>query len=254
MKKLKYFIVEDDDWACDMAKSIIDDTLPNFSFVGGTGSIFEAQLLIKEMQPDVLLLDVNLPDGTAFELLKLVENENIQIVFITSYSKHAPDAFKAYRFRAYYFLEKPYDPEEFITILNKVNTRFQKDLEFLKLKDLEERSEKIQIKSRQGTRLLKVKDIVQIVACSNYSDIYLTNHEKITVSKCLNEFVLQLEDLGFIKTHRSHLINIEKLHSYCSNTNLVCLAYDLKAPVSRKYKKGLIDYLQKFEDKGQALA
>lgn len=243
-------ILEDDIAAQQQLTGILTAHFPQLHYTV-VDSLTAAEERLSNDPFDVLLLDVNLPDGDAFELLERMYAKGItqlRIAFITAYSKHAVNAFK---YAAIDFLLKPYLPEEMIALVNKLlthlkNDQYQQQLETLFYNQQPQHTDKkIVLKTQHDIFIVKVTDIVQAASDNNYTRFYLQDERKILVSQPLKSFEKTLVPFGFYRVHQSHLINLSYLSAYSKKHQTVLLADTISVPVSQAKKSDLLAYLSK---------
>ena len=206
--------------------------------------------LLKKIKTDVILLDIDLKDGTCFDILKLIPNPDFLPVFITAHNEYA---IKAFKFSAVDYLVKPVDPEELVIALDKCSKltkerNLQKRLEALDLNLNSKFSnpKKIVLKTEQNLHLVDVNDIVNCEADGNYTTVFLNSGEKIIVTKLIKDFEDLLSDCGFARVHQSHLINKNYLKSYKKQDNCIVLKNNNLIPVSVRKKAMVIALFENF--------
>ncbi|TSA28491.1 MAG: DNA-binding response regulator [Bacteroidetes bacterium] len=203
-----------------------------------------ALVKIKKHHPDVLFLDIQMPDGTGFDLLERVPKMDFFIIFITAYEQYAVKAFK---FSALDFLLKPIDEEELIGAIEK----FKKEFQSRTFKDkldvlLKNRSgyEKIALPSQDGIRFVRIKDIVRCESDSNYTRFFLINREKFLVTRTLKEYDELLGSEKFFRIHQSHLINLAYIEKYKKGEGgTVTMEDGSEVEVSRRKKERFLEVL-----------
>lgn len=204
---------------------------------------------LKIFQPDIVLLDVEMDDGTGFDLLRLLQNPTFQLVFTTAHQKYAIEAFK---FSAIDYLLKPVNPDEveqtFTKALKNIrNNDLGKQLSVLmnQLSYKNENDKKIVLKDIEATYFIKVSDILYCEAEGTYTKFYFTNNEPILVSKNLKEYESMLEPLGFIRTHHSYLANHTKIKMFDkTDGGSLVLEGGLSVPVSQRKKDFVLSILE----------
>ncbi len=200
---------------------------------------------IKQYKPDLILLDIKLPDGSGFDLLKKLDIIDFKIIFITAYEQYA---IKAFRFSALDYLLKPIDPEELINAVEKVDKSIGNDNLNLKLDaflsnipNISKEVKKIVLKTSDNIYLVDVQDIIRCESDRNYTMFYLVNGEKIIVSRTLKEFDELLNKYNFFRVHQSHIINLRYVVRYEKrNKNCVVMKDNSKIPVSFRKKNELL--------------
>ena len=197
---------------------------------------------IKLFHPQIVFLDIEMEDGTGFDMLKKIEAVSFQLIFTTAFNQYA---IKAFKFSAIDYLLKPIDQEELTLALNKAIVAIKKTKMTDQLSILMEQlgvvpntEKKIVLKDIDNTYFVKIKDILYCEAEGTYTRFYLTNMPAIIVSKNLKEYAEILEPLGFIRTHHSFLANPEKITRYeKSDGGQLILEGDNTIPLSQRKKK-----------------
>ena len=212
------FIVEDEPFNRQVLEDILEDNFPNLEKVGFADNIEEARKAIAKIQPDLIFLDVELPDGQSFELLEEFKNAKFQIIFITSHDNYAVKAFK---YSAVDYILKPINIDELTRAITRALER-KKDLDdrhsidFL-LSNLGEKGSgynKIALPSSDGLSFVDVLDIIRCEADSNYTIVYTKSGEKHVISRSLKEFEELLPEEIFFRVHKSHLVNLNRIQKY----------------------------------------
>ena len=235
MKPLKALIVEDDRFMATVLADMLEHHRDTISVVGVSSTGNEAISMITERQPQVVFLDVELPDMTGFEMLGQLEGINFQTIFTTAHSDYA---IKAFRFNALDYLVKPIKENELVESLNRLlksndnSIAIKNALLNIESKSVEE--QKLVLPTQQGTLRFALKQITHIEGEGNYSYIYLANGNKELSSKNLAYFEDILEDKGFFRCHRSYLVN--KHHIMELRNDAFILKSGLELPVSRRKK------------------
>lgn len=170
--------------------------------------------LISRINPDIVLLDVEMNDGTGFDLLNSLNDYNFELIFITAHDKYA---MRAFQFSAIHFLQKPIDPIELSEAIerakeSKSQSDLSKQIQVLQ-KQIHQLSDdsKIVLKDLKAIYFVKIKEILHCEASGSYTIFHLLNGEKLTISKPLKEYELLLEEFGFLRTHHSHLVNVSAI-------------------------------------------
>ena len=238
---MKAIIVDDEAKSRNTLITSLNRYTPQVEIVADAASVVEALKKIKEHQPDLLFLDVQLPDGSGFDILELLPNLNFKIIFVSAYDKYAIDAFK---FSAIDYLLKPVEPELLIKAVEK--SAKEGKLESLEgklnvLLSNRKQIEKIALPSTNGLELVKVEEIVYCQADSNYTIFHLQNKQQIMVSRSLKEYDEILSPLGFFRIHQSYLIKLSFVKKYIKGEGgSVILENGKELDVSRRRKEGFI--------------
>jgi len=247
MNTISCFIVEDDAQANQYVTSIIKE-YGGIDILGSSDSIKEAAGLIKQAQPDFIILDVFLTDGTAFDFLEQFQAIDFKIIFTTSFAKYAVEAFK---FSAVDYLLKPYSQQELIIALGKISEEMNKENYQTQLQTLlqnythKETPKKIVLKNADAMHVIKTNDILYAKSDNNYTTFSLINNNEILVSKPLKSFDEKLNSHNFLRVHQSFLINLMHISSFNKRTEEVVLIDKHTIPVAQSRKKKLIDFIER---------
>jgi two-component system, LytTR family, response regulator len=230
-------------------KSLLHGFCPEISSIEEADGVQSGLQKIKSFLPDIVLLDVEMDDGTGFDLMKQVTNPAFQLVFVTAHNKYAIDAFQ---FSAIDYLLKPVDPDALQKSIQKAIRNIQsKDLsrqiEFLlqQLNGKHDHDKKIVLKDIENIYFVKVADILYCMAEGTYTKFFLQNRPPVLVSKNLKEYENILEPLGFIRTHHSYLVNPAKIIRFDkTDGGLLILEDDLKVPLAQRKKEWVLSILE----------
>jgi two-component system, LytTR family, response regulator len=251
-KKLKTIIIDDEPNAVDFINSIIGEYCPDLEVVGQAYNITEGEQKILEVKPDLLFLDVEMPNGTGFDLLARFPEKNFEVVFITAFNHYA---IKAIKFSAVDYILKPININEFIEAVTRVvqkrltvpvssNESFKILMENLKTAI----PSRLAIPTADGMEYLNPKEILRVEADRSYSWFFLTGNRKILVSKNLKEFQDLLSDRYFFRSHNSHLINLKYVRKYVRKEGGYIEMLDgAQIPVSRNRKDLFLVHMSRFK-------
>ncbi|MFM2039062.1 MAG: hypothetical protein RL432_2001 [Bacteroidota bacterium] len=214
MKRI--LIIDDEKRIRDFVKRMIE----SFGFdveVYTDGENVETGLTaIQELKPDIVFLDIQMPDGTGFDLLNQVGEKGFELIFITAFQEYAIMAIK---FSALDYILKPIDAEELKTALqNALDTiDFKKEetqYEALTHNLNTNQKRKLVLKTQESVHVVDLNEIIRCEADKNYTFFYLNSGKKILVSRTLKDFELLLANHGFFRVQQSHLINLEYIDRY----------------------------------------
>jgi two-component system LytT family response regulator len=200
---------------------------------------------IEKHDPQLLFLDVQMPDGSGFKLLEHFNNPAFEVIFTTAYDQYAIQAIK---FSALDYLLKPISPDDLVEAINRFNNQTGKG-EKIKtlLNNIKSSSDKqcIVVNSSDGMHILKVNDIVRCQADDYYTLYYLVNNKVLMISKTLKETEELLKDFDFMRVHKSHLVNKDYIKSYLRESGGTIEMVDgSKLPVSRRKKDVVMEYIE----------
>lgn len=240
-------IVEDDPIFRDMLLDMLPKAIIKTNLLATCATIRQAKEAIKQYNPQLLLLDVELPDGKGMDLLEHDDEfGTFETIFITSYDKYAIDAIKK---NAADYIVKPAKLDDLNDALQKVKKRLEVYEKLLKAEELTTyvdklnkqnlQENKIMINTNDGAIFIQVKDIIKLESESNYTVLYLENNKKIIASKTLSVFEDMLEPLNFLRVHRSFVINLTKIKNIENDANnyFAKMSDNSRVEISRRKKK-----------------
>ncbi len=246
---MKILIVDDELSPREQSKRLLAEFFPEISVSAEAESVNSAYEAILIHQPDVVLLDVDMPDGTAFDLLKRLPQINFNIIFITAYEKYALQAIK---FSALDYLLKPYTSGEFIEAIRKAQRKEEATESGLKFNALlqnfqnNQQPTKIVLRTSDSIHVIQLDDIIRLQADGAYSTFYVTGRKPVVVSKNLKEYDSMLENCGFIRTHQSHLVNSKYITCYHkADGGSLSLTDKTQVPVATRFKEKVLQSLER---------
>jgi two-component system LytT family response regulator len=244
---LRTIIIDDDPNTCEILADIINSYCPNVSLVARAGDVKSGVASIIEHEPDLILLDIKMPDGSGFDLIKHFDKPDFKVIIISGYIEYA---IKGYKYGIIDYILKPVDLEELMLAINKADdmVRYEEKLKFKALADnikLLTKSHKIILKTSEHIHLINIADIIRIIADGNYCTFFIVDGRKILVSRPIREFEKQLIDKGFHRIHKTHIININKVNYFDKTEGGdVVMSDGSKVPVSSRKKEDLLALLE----------
>lgn len=241
---IKIVILEDEIPVLETITEIVENYCDETQLMGVARNIRTAKQLIQKTNPDLVLLDINLPDGTSFDLLEQLKNINFKIIFITAFEEFAIQAIKL---SAIDYLVKPIDPIELIAAIKKARDAVDLSNNNLKLsallsniKGLANKPKKIILKTAENIYLIDVADIIRCESDGAYTRFYLNDGKKIMISKVIKDYEEMLHDYGFLRVHKSHIINLNFIDRFEKTDGLIVLKDQSSIPVSVRKKESLL--------------
>lgn len=228
-------------------KVFLNDYCPDVEIVGEADGVMTGIQTIRQVRPDVVFLDVEMEDGTGFDLLKKFPNPAFQIIFTTAYNDFA---LKAFRYNALDYLLKPIDIDELIQAVDKISPgklspSHSEQINALLAANHIGRFEKIAVSSNEGLHFLNLKDIVRLESDINYTTFYLASSERITVSKTLKTFEELLPEDEFYRPHQSHIVNLRYIKKVLREDGGYLMMEDgFKVPLSRARKDEFLNLVK----------
>ena len=231
--------------------SLIRQHCPDIAVIGEADSVERGVSLIRQILPDLVFLDIELADGSGFDLLQRLKPVQFKVIFITG---HEDYAIRAFRFSAIDYLLKPLDPIELNDAVRKAEEALNKEVFELKLNTLFSNLErpkdlqKLVLKTAEKIYSVNVQDIVHCEAEKNYTTFYFINAPKLVVSTTLKEYEILLKPFQFFRAHQSHLINMLYFDHFIKNDggNTIVMKNKNKVPLAIRKKEeflALIDNL-----------
>lgn len=239
-------LIIDDEQECRRATRLIAEKYcPNLQIVGEADSVATGLKAIDQLQPELVLLDIQMQDGTGFDLVQHYETIPFKIIFITSFDQYALQAFQL---SALDYLLKPIEPELLIKAVHKAITV---DVSHTIKQQVEIQLASLQVKQRialptlEGLEIFNLDDIMYCESDSNYTMFYLKNNSKFMVSRTIKEYEDILPEKQFVRIHKSYIINLLFVTKYIKGdggdivlSNGVCL------PIARLRKDKLLEKLK----------
>lgn len=218
---------------------ILQKYCPQVQVIGFGKSADEGRELIQKYQPDLIFLDIQMPEENGFDLLRSLSSYSFEVIFVTGYDKYG---IQAIRFSAIDYLLKPIDPEELIAAVQRANEKLLQKQQNLQLENLmkllqhsqQKNDHRIALPSAKETRFVKTAEIIRCEAENNYTVFYLVGGEQIVVSRPMFEYDDLLGDYGFLRCHNSHLVNKAYVKSWIKEDSGYLLLEDgEQVPISR---------------------
>lgn len=247
---IRTIIVDDEPRARESLRLILNKFFPDFDIVGEASGVEEAFNVITKEKPKVVFLDIKMPDGSGFDLLKKFQQIDFRVIFVTAFEEYALDAIK---FSAFDYILKPVNTNEIRETIAKLNIDLnQNDDIVLKMKAFFENMEgkqnqkKIVLKTAESIHLVALSSIVRCESDCNYTRVYFDNQPKILISKSLKYFEDLLTNYGFIRVHQSHLVNLNFVSRIDKVDGGVLVFYDgTQVPVSVRKREQLFKLIEK---------
>ncbi|QNM86228.1 response regulator transcription factor [Polaribacter pectinis] len=249
MQKLTAIIVEDNPLALEMLTTDISNNHKEIEIIGTATSVVEAAKLLRKKQPNILFLDIMLGDGTGFDILEIFHDLQSKIIFVTASDAHA---IKAFKFSAIDYILKPYSDSDLEIAIDKVKDQIQPDkaqLEVLQqaVTSPNNKPKKISLHTSDKIIVVNIVDIIRCKSDNNYTTFYFKDGSKILVSKTLKYYADMLKEVGFLRVHQSHLINIKYIKEFIkSDGGYLLLTDKSNVPVSVRKKAEVLEILNSY--------
>lgn len=210
---LKAILIDDEKIARETLEAYLKKYCPKIEVLALCENIQKGLIAIELHQPDVVFLDVEMPFGNAFDLLEQCKNINFETIFVTAFSHYA---LKALNQSASYYLLKPIDITELIKAVDKIADAKEKknwnnshtQLLVENLKTTQKTKHKIALPLLEGFEFVQIQDIIRCQANDNFTDVILKDGRKLMICRTLKFYEELLSENGFVRIHKSHLVNI----------------------------------------------
>ncbi len=239
---IRSLIVEDNPDNSDRLMHLVDEYCPDLEIVGTAGTVESGINAIRELKPQLVFLDVELTDGTGFDVLKFFNPVNFKVIFFTAHLKYA---YQAIKFNAVDYLAKPVSIAGLREAVTRVMATLPDDEYRIRIENARLQyndPSRIIVPDAGGFFIIDAADIIKLEADQTYTHFFLTDRRKHTCHRLLKSF----EDLlsihpNFMRVHRSHLINLNHVRAY-STQGVIKLTDGLTSPLGDSYRERFEGY------------
>lgn len=239
---LKIALVDDESAARAALRQLLQVHCPQTIVVGEAGSVAEGLALLRHTPPDLLLLDVEMEDGTGFDLLEQARPLPCLVVFVTA---HDEFAVRAFRCNAIDYLLKPINPDDLVAAVQKAqqgieHTQLYQRIEALLQTTAIGRIERITLHTSKGLVFIHISDIACVESCGNYAFVHLTSGERHLDARNLKEYEEMLPYPAFARAHQSFIVQVALVQQWLKGeTDDLVLSTGMRVPVSRRRREML---------------
>lgn len=244
---IRSIIIEDEKTSRDALKALLARYCGEVEVIGEADGVRKGIQLIKDKNPEVVFLDIQMPDGSGFRLLEEVKDERFEVIFTTAFDQFA---IKAIKYSALDYLLKPINPDELVAAVNKLKRQefrlragqhIETLLENIKNPD---KPQKIVLSTAEKLHVVEVQDIVRCESDNYYTRFFFKDGKTILISKTLKENEELLREHRFIRPHKSHLVNLRYVKQYSrSDGGMLILEDGTKVPVSRRKRESITEVI-----------
>jgi len=255
IKPIRAVIIDDEEKSRNTISAIISKYTKNTQIVGEAGSVKTAIKLINQVEPNLLLLDINMPFETGFDLLKQLPKRKYNVIFITAYEGFA---LRAIKFHAFNYILKPVNIDELVETLDELEHIIdsKNDHERLKvlIEDLNEpklEKHKIAIPAKEGREYIQIDSVVRMKADGSTTKIFLDDGRMIVSSKNLGEYEKLLpneeetSEHFFMRVHHGDIINFNYIKKLIKAENLFLLKDGTEIVIAQRKKSQTLKILKK---------
>lgn len=235
MAQINTLVVDDSKNSRTIIVEVLKKYCPNIAVIGEAENIDEAYNAINLLKPDLLFLDVEMPNGNAFDLLRRTK-ANFEVIFTTAYKEYAIDAIKN---GALDYLLKPISIDDIIAVIEKAEKKFNQ------VAQNQAKSRTILLSDIDGLEMLNLNELVYCNSQKSYTDFYLVKGEKKTFTKAFKDIEENLPSTQFFRIHHSYIINRKFIKRFnVKDGGFVLTTTDQNIPVSKRKKSEFIAWLE----------
>jgi two-component system LytT family response regulator len=245
---LRAVIIDDEQKGINTLKILIEKHIEGVKIVAESTKAIEGITLIENYKPEIVFLDINMPEINGFELLEMLFWKNFNLVFTTAHQEYG---LKALKNNAVDYLLKPIDHKDLQFSITKIKTKLASERNNIDYAGLinsinQVQKKKIVINSKSGIESIEASEIVCLESMSNYTQIHLHDSPSILTSKTLKEFDMQLcqPDVNFMRVHNSYVINLNQVLRYLKDQESIVMANDQHIPLAKSRKEAFIKWLK----------
>lgn len=245
---MKVLIIDNEEPIRSVLKAQLQALCPQVTEINEADGVAAGLQALREIEPDVVFLDVEMGDGTGFDLMSKLAAVPFEVIFITAHNKYAVDAF---RLSAIDFLLKPFQQSEIIRSVERARQQIRskdvgRQLQILQesLGTIKSIDKKIVLRDSESFHFINVGDIIRCEADGAYTRFYISGMKEILISKGLKEYEEMLTPFNFIRVHHSHLINIRQIVRFDkADGGTLFMANNDNVPVSQRKRDHLLEVL-----------
>jgi two-component system, LytTR family, response regulator len=244
---MRTVVIDNEPEIVGLLLDLIGRHLPQLEVVGTANGVAEGAMLIANQKPELVFLDVEMDDGTGFDLLGKLRHKDFHVIFVTAHSKYAIQAIKM---NALDYLLKPVGASDLKEAVEKVvalrnskiaQPNIQQLIEFLEASNQEK---KIVLRSAESIHVVNVKDIIWCAADGSYTSFRIAGEPTLLISGHLKEYERLLEDFKFYRPHNSYLLNLQHVKRFDkADGGKIVMSDDSVLPVSTRKKEQLIQLI-----------
>ncbi|MEI6140985.1 MAG: LytTR family DNA-binding domain-containing protein [Mariniphaga sp.] len=245
---IKAIVVDDELYAREVLVNYIVEFCTGVEIVGSCSSANEAFKVIVDKEPDLVFLDVDMPNGSGFDLLRMFQSVNFKVVFVTAYNTYATEAF---RFAAVDYILKPIKISDLSEAVERVKNSLKVSGSYAQLLDLLEsymspkkQDKNYVISTASGFSVVKASDIIMFKADSYCTIVYLVDNPPISSSHNLKYYEEIFDPNQFMRVHNSYIINLDHVKKYTIQDEIF-LTGNNKSSLSRPHKQDFLDLYKK---------
>lgn len=247
---MRAIIVDDEKQPREAIKNILSIKNSGVEIIAEAENVKSAIEIIKTKLPEIVFLDIELQDGTGFDILKSFDNISFKVIFVTGYKDFAIEAFK---FSALDYILKPVNSEELLNAIKKAeeqielqNQSFKFDALFSNFQNIAKENKKIVLKTQESIHLVNLHNIIRCQSDNTYITFFLNDGKKILVTNSMKEYEEMLSPYGFYRVHQSHLINLNCISKFeKKDGGYIVLNDNSNIPVSQRKRQQFLEVFER---------
>lgn len=252
MKKIRTLLIDDEPRGLSSLQKLLQMNCPDADIIGCCSDAAEASEKILSLRPDLVLLDIAMPETNGFELLQKLPVIDFEIIFVTAHNNYMTQAF---RFSAVDYLLKPVEEDLLAEAVKRAAKRIEEKGGALQVETLlhnvrhlnTPQKIKLCIPSLRGFQVVEISEIIYCEASSNYTNFHFTGRASICSSKAIHEYEELLADSNFVRVHKSFVVNLEHVKEYIRGEGgSVILSNNHEVEVSRRKKDLLMTKMKEY--------
>lgn len=244
---IRVIIVDDEKTSRDTLIGLLGRYCKNVEVIGQADGVASGIEVIRKNTPDVVFLDIQMPDGSGFRLLEDIGEVNFEVIFTTAYDQYA---IKAIKYSALDYLLKPVVPDDLVNAVKKAEQKknlgqMSQNIKTL-LENLSQQNEprKIVLSTAEKMHIVEIDDILRCESDDYYTRFFFKDGKTLLISKTLKENEELLGEKYFIRPHKSHLVNIKYIKGFLKNDGgYIVMSDGTKVPVSRRKREYVVNTL-----------
>jgi len=242
---MRAILVDDEEKALKSLQIKVQKLFPEIAIVATIQNPVEAIKVIEQEKPDLIFLDIEMPQLNGFDVLQKLKKPEFEIIFVTAYSDYAIEAIQHC---AIGYVVKPIDNDDLkAAVTNAIKNRqlktaLKKNQTLIENLQNQSADSKVIIPSQKGLDFVKISNIIRCEGEGGYTKIVIHNAKDILSSYSIGKFVKMLQNKNFYSIHRSHLVNLKYVSGYL-NEGYITLNNGDSLPISKSNRQSFIEQM-----------
>ena len=245
--KIKVVVVDDEDGCMSSILSLIRENCPELLVIGTAQNVAEGVKLIDAQKPELVFLDINLPDGDGFKILDKVNYRNFEVIFTTAFDKYA---LKAFEFSALHYLLKPIVRKELIEAVErfiKLKSKFEQHQRYEVFKENYTKSpNKYILEALNGFLVLEIGEIIKAESSGKFTIMHMKDQKQHVINKYISTIESELKEMGFFRIHNSFLVNMKHIERFVKGRQ--AMLYMTNGDVLEVSQRKTAEFIEAFQE------